>query len=76
MNKRELKQAIKQEIIELGKLEEGGFLDESSSFIELELSQSDLEELVISIEDQFGITFDTDVFLEDTVKDLLEASYS
>ena len=76
MNKRELKQAIKQEIIELGKLEEGGFLDEASSFVELDLSQSDLEELVISIEDQYGITFDTDIFLEDTVEDLLGASYS
>lgn len=74
--KAQIKKQIKIELINLGCLEEGEYLDEEFTFNDLGLRADELETLLLGIEDELGITFDSDIDSSDSVKSLLEVSYS
>jgi hypothetical protein len=74
--KAQIKKQIKIELINLGCLEEGEYLDEEFTFNDLGLRAGELETLLLGIEDELGITFDSDIDSRDSIKILLGTSYS
>lgn len=75
MTVKSLKAFIQTELISMGILENGSRIDVDLTYSDYGLTESELDELVSSIEDEFGIVFDEEFTLDTIIKDSLNFSH-